>query len=109
LWRTQITSKTCTDELGSSNSYAVTHVKVEYSGRDFSNDPALLADAQYEPGSCSTSYKKLFAEFHQNTISATKDKYFNQTGGFMAYWKYLYETVCAQHRTTFGRLPNKAT
>ena len=27
----------------------------------------------------------------------------------MAYWKYLYETVCAQQRTTFGRLPNKAT
>ena len=27
----------------------------------------------------------------------------------MAYWKYLYETVCAQHRATFSSFPNKAT
>ena len=59
--------------------HAITHVKVEYNGRDLSNNPTLLADAQYGPATCSTSYpKNLFAEFHQNTISYTKDKDFNQ-------------------------------
>ena len=60
--------------------FSMRYVKEKYRDLDLANDPALFADAQYEPGVVDTNLKCLFSKFRKNGIVYTQGRDFNQPG-----------------------------
>ena len=60
--------------------FSMRYVKEKYRDLDLANDPALFADAQYEPGVVDTNLKCLFSKFRKNGIIYSLSRDFNQPG-----------------------------
>jgi hypothetical protein len=83
-------------------------IKKEYFGRDFSNNPQLLADAQYQPNVVTKFFRSLFKVFKDQGIVYGYGVDFDEQGDFPAYWSKTFNDTKALRPIDYAETPNAA-